>query len=105
MIYYYLFKDMNNGHGEETYSYRPFTTQKKLTQEKSNEMILRRNAVANRTGGNISDLYTVACDEGYEMKVYRCSYKLSDRIENDSLDPLPLEYREFEIIESVMGNY
>jgi len=104
-VYNYLFRNINCGHGESSYYYQPFTTTKELTQEKAKEMILKHNPIAKRLGSEIDDLYIVACDEGYDMKKFKNIYKLSDNIDNNSLDPLPKCMKDWSIIESVGGNY
>lgn len=108
MKYHYLFCDDHNGFYR---SFRPFTTDKKLTQEDATKFILMHNSAAMRIGGTLTDLKIVADDYGYNLTPYRCEYKNpKDRpwkcmSGEPDLDDLPHDFDDWEIINGVSGNY
>lgn len=104
MKYVYLYKYMASGYGEEYCTYRPFTTRRELTQEKADELTLQVNKLAKRCGSGIDDLHNAVPIE-YDMQVYNCVYRNPNVSHKDNLDPVPKDFQEWEIIESIMGNY
>ncbi len=96
----YLFRNSHNGHYS---SYQPFYINKDLSQEDASKFMLIKNPSAGRTGSNLNDLIEVAYDHGYEIKPFKNHYRLQD--EPSTLDPLPMEFYEYPVIDGICGNY
>lgn len=105
MLYQYLFRSSHNGYYS---TYRPFTCCKKLTQEDADKLVHMYNKNIGRQGSSISDLKIPADDHGYDMKVYRCEYKITEECHSltlENYDELPNDFKGWEIINNISGNY
>jgi len=106
-IYNYLFKDTHNGHYS---TYQPFTSEKKLTQEKADEFIYMNNDIAGRMGSDISDLIISANKNGYNIKVCCLEFKITEKFDEynniyKNIEELKDEFKNWEIIRGISGNY
>jgi hypothetical protein len=114
----YLFEEQNQGYWS---TYIPFTCNKKLTQELVYKFF-DKHGTARRTGGNLKMLVDPAGEEGFIIEPFYSTYKrmpifdntfmspeqfarYSDTIKNLTLDWLPKDFEEWEVLCGIAGNY
>lgn len=104
MIYEYLFRHCHSGYYS---TYQPFTTDKKLTQADADRFMLLSRPAANRLGAGFEELAVAATDHGYTIKSYHCIYIKHDESPDfkNSYDPLPDDFKNWHVINNIVGNY
>lgn len=124
MTYQYLFRCTNKGYYS---TYTPFTCNKPLTQEKANEFMRRHGIAVDRLGANLKMMIDPGGEDGFIITPYYTTYKRelediepysdgifstpeylrqANEINNDlKYDWLPNDFKDWEIIEDISGNY
>lgn len=99
----YLFRDNHNGH---YVTYQPFEVCGIISQRLANEIMLKENPGAGRTGSSIDDLLVPLDADNFIVKKYNSIYhKPGEPPFHDKTDPLPACMYMLEIIECISGSY
>lgn len=101
-MYKYLFRNGNQGYW---YSYTPFESNKKLTQELCDELTHKHDKSVGRSGSSLELIGNILCEYGYDLKPYKTTYRGKLDSEPSNLDPLPESFSSWDIIKGITGNY
>jgi len=116
----YLFENANQGYYS---TYIPFHCSKVLTQEEANKLMEMKRSP--RMDATLAQLAEMAEEHGFKITPYYCTYKrkidynefkkfnpsdemffeYSKKIDDLRLDFLPNDFKDWEIIKAVSGNY